>query len=422
MTKSIPDVSDYLVYQVKTCEMNFEKRTQPIESEEIRSFSYGCDFNGRNLFPDFAMTILVDRKTFFDIMKERDSMSMNLKVTFKVIRPQEQDKGDKDRDRIWINDKFIAYIDDHQYELMVEESKNADEVYRYGEEEKKKDVSEHKEYMVTLNLYREKDINTAYHISNKVYTSTDKQTLVTHLLNQAGASNVLMSPFQNGNVTEAFTLPITLVSNLKYLATQYGLHSHGTFIFFDYDITYILNKKPGCTAWRPGENKKVVFVVRKDTDGLAFMAGSRTHEDTVGYINVDPHNMAVKSYSSIDSIISGGQIKVIDHWNNNTGTIDTAAKSRKKHQRYLHNKYRNKLKDAEMKQDMNDRGIEITLKTYDSNLHWFRPNKEFVFTFANGDLEKSLGGQYRLLSLFTIATNYGEYFRPESTVRLSKAL
>ena len=418
----IPEVSDYLIYQVKTCILNFKDRTQEVKSEEIRSFGYGCDFNGEAYFPDFTITMVVDRKTYFNIMEERDSMTMNLHITFKVQKPQKQDIGDKDRDRTWANDKFITYVDDHQYELMLKELEAADSVYRYQEDksDKKADVAEHKEYTITLNLFREADINTAYHISNEIYTATDKQTLVTHLLNQAGAKNVLMSPFVNSSVKEAITLPITLMANLKYLATQYGLHSHGTMLFFDFDTTYILNKKYGCTAWRPGEYKKIVFVIRDDTHEKHFMGGSRLHEDLIGYINLDSHNIGILSYSDIDSVTRGGNMKIIDHWNNETKTITSSTKARKKHDRYIHNKYRNTLKEAELQQDMDNRGLVIRLKTYESNIHWLRPNKEFVFNFMNTQLEKALGGQYRILNLYVILTNQGEFFRPESSANFAK--
>lgn len=419
----ITDQSDQLVYAVKECILYFKDRQQKVETGDIHAFGIGCNYSGEEVFPEFTISLGLDRKTFFNVMSEKDTVTMLLKVVYFVNNPSSGEEADKGRERVWFNEKFVIYMDDQHFDIMLnQESEMKKEFQRTGDD--KSDIPQHKEYNLDLFLYKEADIDTAYSVTNKVIKTADKNTLVTYLLNQSKAKKVLMSPLvHNVNVHEIILPPITMVNSLKYLVSQYGLHSHGTLIFFDLDYLFILNKKMGCTAWQKGELTKTVFVIREDTDEHSFMGGTRLNAvDKIAYINVSPENITYHSYSSLDSLIYGDRVNSIDAYGATTTVLTSKGKSRKIHDRYLHNKYRNKVVNAGIQQELNDRGLVASINIVDGNINWFRPNKEFRFVFKKTALEKILGGRYKLLSLYMKFTNYGEYFRNETSINFSKEI
>lgn len=423
MATMAPENSDYFAYEINNCTLYFSKREQEIESGEIHSFSIGCNYDGSEFFPEFSISMTVDRKTFFDIMKEKDDLTMLLRVDMFTVVPTGPDQEERGRKRTWFNEKFVVFMDDNHIDMMLEQNKAMIEEFgTFGDP--KKDISQHKEYTIDLFLYKERDINTAYYVSNSVYTGTNTTDLVTHLLSKSGAKDVLMSPLNNKQLKEAVTLPITTLANLQYLDAQYGLHKQGTLIFFDLDYTYIIEKKLGkATAWRKSEITKISLIVRKDTDDLSFMGGSKQDNDNdVVFINVSPENISYKSYSSMDNLIYGGNVKIIDTYTRSVESVTTQGSIRKAQTKYVHNKNRNSVIDTQTKQKLNDRGLVPTVKISDSSIFWFRPNKNFTMTYANPDLHKLLGGNYRILNLFMKFTNFGSYFRNESTMQFSKQM
>lgn len=421
-TKTIPEVSDYLAYEVDTCILYFKDRQQEIQSGEIHSFSIGCNYNGEEFFPEFSINLMIDRKTFFDIMKEKDDLTMLLKVSYYTVTPKNNETTEKGRKRVWFNDRFVIYMDDKHFDTLLEQNEEMMKEFKVSNNPDS-DIPQHKEYNLSFFLYKEDDINVAYYVSNKVYTNTDKTTLVSHLLTKSHAKNVLMSPISNSNIQEAMTLPITTIANLRYLDAQYGLHSHGTLIFFDLDLLYILNKKVGCTAWRKGENTNIVFTIRNDTDEKSFMGGSRLNpDDGVVYVNLSPENLSYQSYSSMDNLIYGGQVKLIDTDNNSVDVVNTKAPIRKIQTKFMHNKYgKSELLQQHLQQRLSDRGMVATISISDANINWFRPNKDFSFTFMNPKLESVLGGKYKMLNIFMKFSHTGEYFRNETTMQYAKA-
>lgn len=419
----ISEISDQLVYEVKDCILYFKDRQQKVEVGDIHSFGIGCNYNGDEVFPSFSISLGLDRKTFFNVMSEKDTVTMLLKVVYYVNNPTNGEEADKGRERVWFNEKFVIYMDEQHFDIMVNQNDEMQkEFQRTGDDDT--DIPQHKEYSLDLFLYKERDVDTAYSVNNKVIKAADKNTIVTYLLNQSKAKNVLMSPLiHNVNVFEIILPPITMISSMKYLVSQYGLHSHGTLVFFDLDYLYILNKKMGCTAWVKDEYTKVVFVIREDTDEKAFMGGTRLNAtDKIVYINVSPENITYHSYGSLDSLLYGDRVNSIDAYGAVTTTLTSKGNSRKKHDRYLHNKYRNKVFNAGIQQELNDRGLVATINIVDGNINWFRPNKDFRFVFNKTSLEKMLGGRYKLLNLYMKFTNYGKYFRNETSMNFSKEI
>lgn len=416
---ALTEISDYLVYTIEECMIFFKDRNQRVNREEVLEFSVGCDFGGDFFYPEFNIAIKVDRNTFFSLMAEKDSLTMNLKIGYSVFTPQTGEEGDKGKTRIWFNEKFVVRMDAKQYDILLDRKQTIQEEYRAGEE-KNQDVSVNKEYIIDLYLFKERDLNAGYSVINKVYTNTDLNTVVTHQLSQAGASSVLMSPLENRTLSEILTMPYTLIYNLVYLSSQYGLHSHGTLIFFDLDTTYILNKKPGRTAWREGEYTEIIMVIRDDDDTRSFMAGSRLNpDDSKVYINVDPSGIEVNSFSTIDDLIRGGEIIGVDTGRNIVSSVKSPG-IKKHHPRYLHNKYSNSIAMKEVEQSMRDRDLIVSVSIQDGNIHWFRPNKDFRFNFLKPELNKILGGRYKLTNTFMKFTNHGDHFRNQTSLIYSK--
>lgn len=413
-----PSVSDYLAYEIDECKLYLDGKEHKILPEEVDEFSIGCDYGGDHVFPIFTMNIKLDRITFFSLMKNKDTAKMNLKIIYYVYTPQEGEEDDKTRRRVWFNEKFLIKMDDKQFDLMPNQNEELDSISRTFEE-KGKDIAPNKEYAVEVYLYNETDLNSAYTVTNRVYSSGDLNTIVAHQLTQAGIKNVLMSPLENKSLTEVLTMPYTLIYNLKFLDSMYGLHSHGTLIFFDIDIKYILNKKPDLTAWRGGENVDVIFVVREDDDDRSFMGGSRLHEDAKGYINVDPTNIGFSSMSDIDNYLHGGKIKSTYTKDLSKKEATTTASTNKLLTKFFHDKYNNPLAHRSKIQEMDDNNLIVTFNLSDTNIHWLRPNKRFTVSYQNPELNRVLGGRAKMLSCFMKFIKQEHYFRNETTVELA---
>ncbi len=418
ISDNIPEVSDYIGYDVSTCTLYFSDGEVSVPREQISSLTILRNFRGEDFFPDFKINFRTDKDTYYRIMKDKDVLTILLKVTYFGVSPVKGEEEIRTKERIWFNDKFITYIDTNDRNLSTELTKSEIEVDNNSDAVTTANTNG---YEISLNLFRESDIKTAYSVTNTIYSNADMNTIMTHLLMKSGAKNVLMSPLINQTLSEVVTLPITLMGNLNYLANQYGLHSHGSWFFFDLDTTYIMNNKPGCHVWKKNEtHKKIIYVVRKDTDDKSFMGGSRMHTDMNCYVNIDPSNVSVSSMSNLDSVIDGGTIHYIQHGADSIRTIETSKKARNAHTRYQHNKYNNRYAEYAVREQRNDRNTSLSIRTLQSNITWMTPNKDYAFTFEDIKLEKELGGQYKMASIFSNIYNDGVYFRQESTIQLSK--
>lgn len=414
-----PVTSDYIVYEIAECKLYVGGKEHTILSEEVESMSYYRDYTGESVFPLLSMTVLLDRYSFFDLMKNKESAVMNLKLNYYELDPDNNTKKSGKKTYTWFNEKFVIKTDEKHFDLMPI-TKNEEDKLERSYEDKEKGVYANKNYPIELFLYVEKDLNAAYTVTNRVYSNADLNTIVAHQLTCAGMEKVVMSPLVNKTVTEAISMPYTLIYNLRYLEAMYGLHSHGTLLFFDIDYKYILNRVNALTVWTkddPGaEYTKIMMVIRKDDDMDMFMGGSERHDDKKVYINVDPANITFSSMGDVDNYIYGGESISVDSktFKRNSSKI-SSPDIKKVHKKFLHSKYNNPLSHASRAQGLNDNNLIAIVTVIDSNLIWFRPYRKFTFLFENPELQKILGGDSKIVSCnVTFIKEQGTFFRTRS--------
>lgn len=420
---TMPDKSDYIVYEITECILLMNGKQHKIQPEEVDGFAYGRDFRGRNIFPMFIMDVQLDRLTFFELMKNKESAKVNLKIEYYKVDPNTNEKEEGKKRYVWFNEKFVVKMDDKQFDLSPRSNSIEDGINRTYEE-KGKDIQKNKEYGIELYLYIENDLNAAYKVTNRVYSGGDLNTIVTHQLTESGIRKVVMSPLDNKSLTEVVAMPYTMIYNLMYLDAMYGLHSHGTLFFFDLDFKYILNKKNDLTVWTvedPGrEYTQVVFTIRDDDSTRAFMGGSMMEKDKKSYVNVHPDRIKFTSFSDIDDYIHGGEVISVHTKSLAKNSAKMNAASDSVHKKFFHDKYGNPLSHMSRVQDIDDGHLIISMGIQDANIIWFRPYRKFTFFYENPELQRILGGDAKIVSCFVKFTKQGgNYFRNDTTVQFA---
>lgn len=246
--------------------------------------------------------------------------------------------------------------------------------------------------------------------------------VLTHTIQSLGIKGI-MTPLDNTNSYSQIYLPaMPRIDLIKYLNAQYGFYEHGYKFFIDFDQFYMLSKKKGCTAWVPGEYKKIIFNVRKSNDGDRFADGSKlvAKEKTV-YINVLPSKMTVESPSIMNNMLIGNALMSIATAKKAVSNVafDTFQKG-KQMKAFMDNRYNNSFAEKEYAHDLESESRVISFNLNMSNLHWYRPNKQFVINFENKDVNKVYGGEYKLAVVIASLYTAGTFMENEILVQFRK--
>lgn len=415
---SAPVVYDYIRYVPKTFRLMFsDGTTRDIEPKTISRISLEHYYTS-SFLPVFKVEFSTDISTYLRIVADKLKINVQFRLDFyPVTRDEEKDK----KVRNWVNGKFALYMEDDSPKLHEELTKVLIEQNKAGGDDTS-DAVTNKFLNLSVFLFNESHLNWAYGNISGVVSSANMTDLLTYTLQSLGIKG-LMTPLDNSTVYPEIYLPaLTRIDLIKYLNAQYGFYEHGYNFFIDFDRFYFLSKKTGCTAWYPDEYKKIIFNIRKSDDGDRFADGSKLVEkEKTVYINVLPSKLSVESPSIMNNMLIGNALTTIKTMTKGTGTASYETAQRGKQlMAYMDNRYNNPWAEKEFAHSMETESRVMTFRLSMSNMHWYKPNKQFVINFENKEVNKIYGGEYKLATMIAVLYNSGDFLENDIIVQFKK--
>lgn len=387
----------------------------PFELDEQYIMSISMEKNYDSYyFPFFQVEVGIPNYLYRAMKK--DNLNIKAYVNFQggkfsEIVPNESGINFND----YINGTFMVFLEDmspEPLESMIEahekEQGTFNKGYGYGELT-----------VVKLLLYREDYLFKSKKIINAVLSSPTLPDALTYVLNQAGLSNVLISPPDSYKVYNEFVItPISAMEQIERICNEYGLHINGTTIFFDFSYMYLLNKTSHSNAYMPNETSAIYMgsLMRSAPDSI-MGKGCYAKSGEYCFLNIDPDSITIKEKSGLNDQVFGndfisidtatGSIKTI-----NSGVTNAASRPAMISRTVISNK--GAETSSAIKKSLQEASKIAILGFSYVDLWMFAPNKEFILSLEDIKFTK-YNGKFRLSKMVAIFENEGIYWAPHVT-------
>lgn len=403
---------------LKICKYRITKMTLTIPDMDVYEVNplYISDFSifkeyDEYIYPYFNMRLTVPNQIFRAMRKHNNQITAYVRMVYSLFDSSEAADDSKQRKSInFIADNFVVFSKDNSPTLTED----------FNEIVEKADVESgdlNNSTNMEIMMVKKSTLELHDKIVNAIIVNATLMDILTYLLNQAGAKNVLCSPPNNRAVYEQFILPpMRLDENIHHVCNDYGFHNEGTTLFFDYNTTYILAKKAACTAWRKNEYRSTKIIYNPiaksgiTTQGVYIDSKERVNYCTMAEATVDTQSMVTDQ-------VYGANFQIID---NRTGVVTRANSNAKyapgsgKVNRNLIVNTGNSGNAQALVERINEETVRMRVAIDNVLLTMLEPNKEFELIFLSGKLSK-YSGKYRLVSMITtFKKSDGNWFTPST--------
>jgi hypothetical protein len=330
---------------------------------------------------------------------------------------QEEEDGEKKEPKIYLNETFVK----------INLGTNPDTSTKIDEEIRKQnglsddDVAmEDLMEQQTYPLIKKSDNTLIRKIVNTNLVNVNQKAVMCALLFKAKCKKpMLISNFTNAtSIGELNVKPKTLMENLIYMKDEYGWHKEGTYLFFDYDILYVIRMNGACTAWRDNEPKTVYFCISEVSSSDNVPSGVLIKDTAVYY------NIGTEQYEKVDATNAGEQIEgngmlLIDTSTGSGTTVTSDTKSSGAyntkvyhgHNPYLAYQYKRRKLEQEN---------QLSINCKNGDLSFLTPNKQFKIVTDVTEIAKEFKGNYRLGGFKTSFIKNGEYFDTTTEINIKR--
>jgi hypothetical protein len=400
-------------YKVKAVSLNIEGE-DPIELNPnlVQSLYIERDYDN-DILPVIMLSVVIKDEYNFKILANQDSTSITLHIQGEI---DSDGKGDTSVTHDYIKDTFCVLPIDSTPNVNSDELERVKESSTYGSGGlTMNDASQTRTYI----LAKRADLKSTKVICNTVFCSANMTTVVSYLLNKSGCTKVLMSPVDNHTMyNELLLLPIPLTNQLRYLTSYYGLHKHGTTIFFDIDRIYVIRKNAGCTAYDDIEPKDVEITVNGGDSGTNIARGSFTNDSRrTGYIDVGVDQFFVSDQSTTGNEFIGDNSLII----NNLGDVSEAVSNSKGSFNIMTTSTHNTYTQYETELRYRELKSVISILTANCDLRLLKPNRRFKVNSTSTAANLAVKGDYRLSKLKVSLVKSGNDFTNITEITLKQS-
>lgn len=417
---TIPTTTRFYRYQVESLKILFPEKGKhyEIDPKLIKSLVIERDYE-IDFFPVIQLNVSLDTELYYMIIEEKLTVRFQIRLQKYIF---EENAATAPVKKDVFNAQFVAYIDENTPFLNKAEHKAASEINSASTSPGKTPGTVGGNDL-TFYLFRADDIMNSKRIVNTVLSSATMTNAIAYILASLGYTRTLMTPLDNKqSYSEVVLPPLGFLANLVYLENQFGLYHKGAVIFFDLDAFYIINKVPACTAYRKGEFKNTVFMVRDSTNSNKFTSGSYDDDkQKTTFINVFPENIQINTSSVAKDQIEGSHRLIINPF---AGfTVDVRSKVDQRGggtHKVIYNKYNNSFKNNAEKAKIESDGRLKVLAVSDVDISAFTPNKLFTFKYEDSAINKVEGGNFRIVKSVFALTSQGDYMKLDGHATFKK--
>lgn len=387
-----------------------------INNANINSILIDKDFDN-NFFPIFCINLFFETDIYYKIMKNRNSVRFKVKLE-KYVHPRDESTTSVFKYRkVIFNDIFVSFIKDNEpnihKDIIDKAEKSTDGNVPYTGTE------------FDLFLFKESDMISSKKMINTVIQKGSMTDTLTYLLSKSGVKKVLMAPLDNINSYEEILLmPMPVIQNIIYLEKQYGFYKNGTVLFYDLDNIYLVPKSSTATAYKTGEFKTTILTYYKSDSALSSTSGS--YEDKINktnIIHINKDNISFNSTGLIDEQLTGSNISFVDTTNNEMTTVHPNVQNRNtKNTKVYVNNFSNEYLPTIIENHKSEEDNIISALIYDFDMDALSPNKKFVLSFQDTEIQKKYGGNYRITNTKLVMLKQGDAFDISGEIILKKPI
>lgn len=400
--------TNYYIYSIPTCSILIPNKN-PIElhNDNILGFGIEKDYDN-DYFPIFNLQLNLTYTQYYTIIENKTSVRFKIRLE----RSTYDEINTSTFKEVVFDTNFSIFIDDNSAFFDKELYNKTLNLLGTAENRSTYDFY----------LFKDNDISSSRKILNRVVDRSNMSNCIVYLLSKSGVTDLLMSPLDNNTTYNDIILPpITTIQSLSYLEKQYGFYNHGTLFFYDFNTTYFINKRAECTAYRTGEYKDVIVNIFKSLKPEAKTPGNFKDIKTKTYtLHATRDAIQMVSSSIIDDQLTGTNVNIINTKTNSSVNVTPNIQTRNSNTRYITNNFDNKFLPEMIKNSKYENDNILNIALTDVDIDCFTPNKKYIVTFEEKEINVLHKGNYRLsYSLFTF-TKQGEYYSINGQIQLKK--
>ena len=396
----IKDTDTYMQYRYVVSEFKAMMGSEIIEFDpgKIRDLGMEKDYE-HDLFPILRIVVITTQARYRHILQNKDTVKFKFRLQ-KYSRML-HDPNTESMKSDYINGTYVIFTDDKTPDLsenVVKLKAKTDDVE--GEYLPQDD------YEAEFYLFREDFVKNARTLCHGIMRC-NLETAVAWLCTKAGINKLLMAKMDNRNSYNPLIIPEqSFIDCINFLDNWYGFYKNGSIIFFDFDAFYLLNYTSKTTTWKPGEvTEGIIFVLDETISEEQYSMQLIRQGDTKHYVTTGHNFVDVMDTTSVQDVLGGSNIEVIDASSSSTSTGSSGGKNTKV-MRTSQPTFETTIYTARMK--TNKKVINVALGSIDLDI--VSPNKKFNFVFENTKLNSTYGGWYKMMKIVTTFTKEGDYF------------
>ena len=400
ITEEMRKYRNNIKYKVDTLVVLFNDGSSvEIEPGMVTSIYIEKDFD--NLyFPIINLSVVIDDELYNRITNENETVKFRLRIN-KLLN----DANDNYiKYELLFNELFICFSNK---EVIIKDKKS---IQNKKEIEHSVATQNTRANTRSFYLFKEDVIKCKKTMNLSIKKST-LQDLVLYMYNNANIDRLLMSVPDNLNYVTNLLIPNSnLIESLLYVNELKGFFNRGLLLFFDVDTAYFIDKSSKCTSWRKNEVRITHLHVSDDENFKGKLTGQYIDKDRKSYhIFTNTNSTKIYNVGLLNDQLSGNNIVVV---NNKTNKIDNinpnTTQIGESNVKYLTTKEDNEFSINEIKYRMEENECVVQTAILSIDIDLLTPNKEFLITFSNSELNKIYGGNYRISKEVFILKKDGE--------------
>lgn len=362
-------------------------------------------------FPIMNISVMMNDELYHKINSENTSVKFRVKVNKYVYDANKSFI----KYELFYNEVFISFIDK---EVIIKDKASVTDKKNTEKDSEQKHVQNLRNFY----LFKE-DVIKCKEILNLSIKSSSVLDLILHMFNKCKIEKLLMTvPDNLDNINNLLIPSGNLIECVNYVNDVKGLYKKGMVLFFDIDTAYCIDNNSKCTAWRKNEVRMTHIHIsnKKSTDSA--MTGMFTDKDRKSshvFSNTDAIN--ISNQMSLHDQLKGNDIKIINNKTNSVSKInENLTQIGKPNQRILVTNEDNKYTVETLKCRMKENECQINISFLGIDIETLNPNKEFLITFEDSELNNYYGGNFRISKITAGLKKDGEELIGEVTALFKK--
>ena len=374
-------------YKIESLNVIFNDGTiEDIDSGMVSHLYMEYDYD--NLyFPILNISVVIKDTLYNKINNENETVKFRVKINKYAYN---QDDTLVNYQTV-CNDLFVCFSDKKVVVTDEESVKNKEKV-------ESNDIPSNNANNRNFYLFKEEVINCKKNFNLSVSSST-LTSLVVYLFGECDIKKLLMSKLDNDSSISNILIPSgNLIECIDYINELKGFYNKGLLVFFDLDVAYFIDKNYKCTAWRNNEVQMTHMHISNQNNASSQLNGMFTNKDRKSHhIFANTDRISITNQNLLNDQMQGNNITIVNNKSNTINNIkeDTTQIGKanknilvvKEDNKYLVNEIKERLKENECILEVAFLGIDLECLT---------PNKEFLLTYEDSNLNKKYGGGYRI--------------------------